>query len=308
MMEVGFQLYNDMLAEAVRSLKAGREPDLLAPLSATTEINLHAPALLPDAYCGDVHIRLSLYKRLASAEPGRADRRPARGDHRPLRQAAAAGPDAVRRAPPARAGQGLRRGQDRRRRRSVTAITFMPNPPIDAIAHHRAGAEEPPHQAGRQRASCASSARRPRSEGPGAAGARRAALARHAEAAGGGMSRMARPRQARRFAPGLVDPRLHAAAAPRRLRPDRLRHGLDPDHDRVRRRDRRCRRHARPRSRRSPKRRCAARSPTTRRACAAASRCSKGVTASGAAARLRRAAAPQPGRRARWSPPARRPA
>jgi len=68
MMEVGFQLYNDMLAEAVQSLKAGREPDLLSPLSATTEINLHAPALLPDAYCGDVHTRLSLYKRLASAE------------------------------------------------------------------------------------------------------------------------------------------------------------------------------------------------------------------------------------------------
>ncbi len=68
MMEVGFQLYNDMLSEAVRSLKAGREPDLLSPLSATTEINLHAPALLPDAYCGDVHTRLNLYKRLASAE------------------------------------------------------------------------------------------------------------------------------------------------------------------------------------------------------------------------------------------------
>jgi len=68
MMEVGFQLYNEMLSEAVRSLKAGKEPDLLSPLSATTEINLHAPALLPDAYCGDVHVRLSLYKRLASAE------------------------------------------------------------------------------------------------------------------------------------------------------------------------------------------------------------------------------------------------
>ena len=67
MMEVGFQLYNDMLAEAVRSLKAGREPDLLSPLAATTEINLHAPALLPDAYCGDVHTRLNLYKRLATA-------------------------------------------------------------------------------------------------------------------------------------------------------------------------------------------------------------------------------------------------
>jgi transcription-repair coupling factor (superfamily II helicase) len=68
MMEVGFQLYNDMLAEAVRSLKSGREPDLLSPLNATTEINLHAPALLPDAYCGDVHTRLNLYKRLATAE------------------------------------------------------------------------------------------------------------------------------------------------------------------------------------------------------------------------------------------------
>jgi transcription-repair coupling factor (superfamily II helicase) len=68
MMEVGFQLYNDMLAEAVRSLKAGREPDLLSPLAATTEINLHAPALLPDAYCGDVHTRLNLYKKLATAD------------------------------------------------------------------------------------------------------------------------------------------------------------------------------------------------------------------------------------------------
>ncbi|MDE2082024.1 MAG: transcription-repair coupling factor [Burkholderiales bacterium] len=68
MMEIGFQLYNEMLSEAVRALRAGREPDLLSPLGATTEINLHAPALLPDAYCGDVHVRLSLYKRLASAE------------------------------------------------------------------------------------------------------------------------------------------------------------------------------------------------------------------------------------------------
>jgi transcription-repair coupling factor (superfamily II helicase) len=68
MMEVGFQLYNDMLSEAVSSLRAGREPDLLNPLNATTEINLHSPALLTDAYCGDVHVRLNLYKRLASAE------------------------------------------------------------------------------------------------------------------------------------------------------------------------------------------------------------------------------------------------
>ncbi|GAA4003850.1 transcription-repair coupling factor [Comamonas faecalis] len=67
MIEVGFQLYNEMLAEAVRSLKAGHEPDLLAPLQAATDINLHAPALLPDDYCGDVHLRLSFYKKLATA-------------------------------------------------------------------------------------------------------------------------------------------------------------------------------------------------------------------------------------------------
>ena len=68
MLEVGFQLYNEMLSEAVRSLKEGREPDLLAPLSVTTDINLHAPALLPENYCGDVHLRLSFYKKLATAK------------------------------------------------------------------------------------------------------------------------------------------------------------------------------------------------------------------------------------------------
>ena len=68
MLEVGFQLYNEMLGEAVRCLKAGIEPDLMAPMNATTDINLHAPALLPDDYCGDVHLRLSFYKKLATAK------------------------------------------------------------------------------------------------------------------------------------------------------------------------------------------------------------------------------------------------
>ncbi|MDY0975086.1 transcription-repair coupling factor [Massilia sp. CFBP9012] len=68
MLEIGFQLYSDMLNEAVRALKAGKEPDLAAPLSSTTEINLHVPALLPADYCGDVHERLSIYKRLANCE------------------------------------------------------------------------------------------------------------------------------------------------------------------------------------------------------------------------------------------------
>jgi transcription-repair coupling factor (superfamily II helicase) len=66
MHEIGFQLYSDMLNEAVRSLKNGKEPDLAAPLATTTEINLHVPALLPADFCGDVHERLSIYKRLAN--------------------------------------------------------------------------------------------------------------------------------------------------------------------------------------------------------------------------------------------------
>ena len=68
MLEIGFQLYNEMLAQAVRDLKNGKEPDLLSPLQATTEINLHTPALLPHDYCGDVHLRLSFYKKLATAK------------------------------------------------------------------------------------------------------------------------------------------------------------------------------------------------------------------------------------------------
>jgi transcription-repair coupling factor (superfamily II helicase) len=66
MQEIGFSLYTDMLNLAVREMKAGREPDLSAPLGVTTEINLHCPALLPTDYCGDVHERLTLYKRLAN--------------------------------------------------------------------------------------------------------------------------------------------------------------------------------------------------------------------------------------------------
>ena len=68
MQEVGFNLFNDMLNSAVKSLQAGREPDMNAPLAVTAEINLNLPALLPDSYCADIHERLVLYKRLASCE------------------------------------------------------------------------------------------------------------------------------------------------------------------------------------------------------------------------------------------------
>jgi transcription-repair coupling factor (superfamily II helicase) len=68
MQEVGFNLYVRMLDNAVRSLKHGREPDLAAPLELATEINLHVPALLPEAYCSDIHERLVLYKRFANCD------------------------------------------------------------------------------------------------------------------------------------------------------------------------------------------------------------------------------------------------
>jgi len=66
MQEIGFSLYTDMLNAAIASLRQGREPDMAHPLGVTTEINLHSPALLPSDYCGDIHQRLVLYKRLAN--------------------------------------------------------------------------------------------------------------------------------------------------------------------------------------------------------------------------------------------------
>jgi transcription-repair coupling factor (superfamily II helicase) len=67
--EIGFALYTNMLNAAVKALKDGKAiPDLTAPLSVTSEINLRVPALLPNDYCPDVHERLTLYKRLANCD------------------------------------------------------------------------------------------------------------------------------------------------------------------------------------------------------------------------------------------------
>ncbi|PXW98183.1 transcription-repair coupling factor [Sphaerotilus hippei] len=135
MMEVGFQLYNEMLSEAVRAMKAGEEPDLLSPtgfFGASTEVNLHAPALLPDSYCPDVHVRLNLYKRLATADRGekidtlleevtdRFGKLPAQGQalfdlHRLRVQARPYGITKIDAGP------------------AVMNIHFRPNPPIDAM-------------------------------------------------------------------------------------------------------------------------------------------------------------------------------
>jgi transcription-repair coupling factor (superfamily II helicase) len=65
--EIGFSLYMELLERAVSSLRSGREPDLERPLHAAPEIDLRLPALLPEDYVDDVHLRLRLYKRIASA-------------------------------------------------------------------------------------------------------------------------------------------------------------------------------------------------------------------------------------------------
>ncbi|AUD78724.1 transcription-repair coupling factor [Kangiella profundi] len=68
MQAVGFNLYMDMLEDAVKALKEGKEPSLQQSLKQKTEIDLSVPALIPDDYIGDVATRLSLYKRIANAK------------------------------------------------------------------------------------------------------------------------------------------------------------------------------------------------------------------------------------------------
>ena len=68
MQTVGFTLYMEMLTRAVNAIRDGKTPNLDRPLREGTEINLHVPALLPEAYLPDVHGRLVLYKRISNAE------------------------------------------------------------------------------------------------------------------------------------------------------------------------------------------------------------------------------------------------
>jgi len=65
--EVGYSMYRDLLERAVAALKAGRAPELDRPLDHGAEIDLHTPALIPEDYLPDIHTRLMMYKRIASA-------------------------------------------------------------------------------------------------------------------------------------------------------------------------------------------------------------------------------------------------
>ena len=67
---VGFETYVELLNEAIEDLKAGRGVEVETELEEEehgTQVNLHLPTLIPEDYLPDVHERLVLYKRIASA-------------------------------------------------------------------------------------------------------------------------------------------------------------------------------------------------------------------------------------------------
>ena len=65
--EIGYSLYTQLLERAVEALKAGLSPELDRALDHGAEIDIKVAALIPDDYLPDVHARLIMYKRIASA-------------------------------------------------------------------------------------------------------------------------------------------------------------------------------------------------------------------------------------------------
>jgi transcription-repair coupling factor (superfamily II helicase) len=65
--EIGFSLYNELLHRAVAALRAGRVPVLEAAAERDIDIHIGVPALIPADFIPDVHVRLMLYKQIASA-------------------------------------------------------------------------------------------------------------------------------------------------------------------------------------------------------------------------------------------------
>jgi transcription-repair coupling factor (superfamily II helicase) len=64
--EVGYELYQEMLEEAIANLKAG----ITAPVAEkwSPNISIGTPVLIPEDYVADLHVRLGLYRRLADIE------------------------------------------------------------------------------------------------------------------------------------------------------------------------------------------------------------------------------------------------
>jgi transcription-repair coupling factor (superfamily II helicase) len=69
--EVGIELYQEMLEEAVSSMREGGDADAMEDQWSPT-INLGASVLIPEDYVADLNVRMSLYRRLSGLET-RAD-------------------------------------------------------------------------------------------------------------------------------------------------------------------------------------------------------------------------------------------
>ena len=65
--EVGFELYQEMLEEAIAKLRSG-EVELADEGEWSPQINLGVPVLIPEAYVPDLDVRLGLYRRLSALE------------------------------------------------------------------------------------------------------------------------------------------------------------------------------------------------------------------------------------------------
>ena len=61
--EVGFELYQSMLEDAILELKSGGKARRFTP-----QINVEAPILIPEAYVPDLDLRMGLYRRLGELE------------------------------------------------------------------------------------------------------------------------------------------------------------------------------------------------------------------------------------------------
>ena len=85
--EVGFELYQSMLEEAIMEAKAGGMR-AIAPRDFSPQITVDAPILIPEDYVPDLDLRMGLYRRLNELEDKRRHRSLRRRADRPLRPAA----------------------------------------------------------------------------------------------------------------------------------------------------------------------------------------------------------------------------
>ena len=66
--EIGFNLYHDLLKRTIQAIKNNTKLDLDDSLVEEIDINIGIACIIPETYLDDVHERLILYKRIASAE------------------------------------------------------------------------------------------------------------------------------------------------------------------------------------------------------------------------------------------------